>query len=61
DLPLLAAGGLGVEEIPANREAGAVAVGIGAPLLGGTPEEIRRRVARAIELARGGAAAAERG
>jgi 2-dehydro-3-deoxyphosphogluconate aldolase/(4S)-4-hydroxy-2-oxoglutarate aldolase len=61
DLPMLAAGGFGVEEIPAYRQAGAVAFGIGAPLLGDGADETRRRVARAIELARAGAPAAEAG
>jgi 2-dehydro-3-deoxyphosphogluconate aldolase/(4S)-4-hydroxy-2-oxoglutarate aldolase len=53
DVPMLAAGGFGVEEIPAYRRAGAVAFGIGAPLLGGDDEETRRRIARALALARG--------
>ncbi|HEX5761089.1 MAG TPA: 2-dehydro-3-deoxyphosphogluconate aldolase [Thermoanaerobaculia bacterium] len=59
DLPMLAAGGFGVEEIPAYRAAGAVAFGLGPPLLGDDPEETRRRVALAIELARGGGPGAE--
>jgi 2-dehydro-3-deoxyphosphogluconate aldolase/(4S)-4-hydroxy-2-oxoglutarate aldolase len=50
--PMLAGGGFGIEEIPAYRAAGAVAFGIGAPLLGATAEETRARVARALELAR---------
>ncbi|HTQ78907.1 MAG TPA: 2-dehydro-3-deoxyphosphogluconate aldolase [Thermoanaerobaculia bacterium] len=53
DIPMLAGGGYGVEEIPAYRAAGAIAFGIGAPLLGATPEESRRRIARALALARG--------
>ncbi len=54
DVPMLAAGGFGVEEIPAYRAAGAVAFGLGPPLVGADAEETRRRVARAIQLARGG-------
>ncbi len=53
DLPMLAAGGFGVEEIPAYRAAGAMAFGIGAPLLGETAEASRQRIARALALARG--------
>ena len=34
DIPMLAAGGFGVEEIPAYAKAGAIAFGLGAPLLG---------------------------
>jgi 2-dehydro-3-deoxyphosphogluconate aldolase / (4S)-4-hydroxy-2-oxoglutarate aldolase len=61
DVPMLAAGGFAVEEIPAYARAGAVAFGIGAPLLGVEPgagpgeEETRRRIGRALELARRGA------
>lgn len=55
DIPMLAAGGFGVEEIPAYARAGASAFGLAAPLLGVGPdaEEARRRVARALALARG--------
>jgi 2-dehydro-3-deoxyphosphogluconate aldolase/(4S)-4-hydroxy-2-oxoglutarate aldolase len=53
DIPMLAAGGFGIEEIPSYRQAGAMAFGIGAPLWGGGGEECRRRVARALSLARG--------
>jgi 2-dehydro-3-deoxyphosphogluconate aldolase/(4S)-4-hydroxy-2-oxoglutarate aldolase len=57
DIPMLAAGGFGVEEIPAYHQAGAVAFGLAAPLLGVGPEgnetEARRRIARALALARG--------
>lgn len=55
DIPMLAAGGFGIEEIPAYARAGAIAYGIGAPLLGVGPdeEEARRRIARALALARG--------
>jgi 2-dehydro-3-deoxyphosphogluconate aldolase/(4S)-4-hydroxy-2-oxoglutarate aldolase len=51
--PMLAGGGFGIEEIPAYRAAGAVAFGIGAPLIGGDPQETQARIARALELARG--------
>ncbi|HYO12751.1 MAG TPA: 2-dehydro-3-deoxyphosphogluconate aldolase [Thermoanaerobaculia bacterium] len=55
DIPMLAAGGFGIDEIPAYARAGAIAYGIGAPLLGVGPdeEEARRRIARALALARG--------
>jgi len=51
--PMLAGGGFDVEEIPAYRRAGAVAFGIGAPLLGADEEATRTRIARALALARG--------
>ena len=55
DVPMLAAGGFGVEEIPAYRQAGAIAFGLAAPLLGvGSGErQARERIERAITLARG--------
>lgn len=53
DIPMLAAGGFAVDEIPAYRAAGACAFGIGAPLLGDGDEETRKRIARALDLARG--------
>lgn len=53
DVPMLAAGGFGPEEIPAYREAGAVAFGIGAPLLGADDAETLRRVGGALAMARG--------
>jgi 2-dehydro-3-deoxyphosphogluconate aldolase/(4S)-4-hydroxy-2-oxoglutarate aldolase len=53
DIPMLAGGGFGVEEIPAYRAAGAIAFGMGAPLLGAMPAESRQRIARALDLARG--------
>lgn len=64
DIPMQAAGGFGVEEIPAYQKAGAVAFGLGAPLLGVGPagtddEEARRRIARALALARSPAGSAE--
>ena len=37
DIPMLAAGGFGVEEIPAYHRVGAVAFGLAAPLLGVGP------------------------
>jgi len=57
DIPMLAGGGFGVDEIPAYHRAGAVAFGMAAPLLGvGSGEaECRRRIARALALARGDA------
>ncbi len=53
DIPMLAAGGFDIEEIPAYREVGAQAYGIGAPLLGRDEQESHQRIARALELARG--------
>jgi 2-dehydro-3-deoxyphosphogluconate aldolase / (4S)-4-hydroxy-2-oxoglutarate aldolase len=55
DIPMLAAGGFGVEDIPAYARAGASAFGLAAGLLGAGPDagEARRRVARALALARG--------
>ena len=57
DIPMLAAGGFGVEEIPAYARAGAVAFGLAAPLLGvGEGKDaaaVRRDVERALALARG--------
>ncbi|HXU33718.1 MAG TPA: bifunctional 4-hydroxy-2-oxoglutarate aldolase/2-dehydro-3-deoxy-phosphogluconate aldolase [Thermoanaerobaculia bacterium] len=54
DIPMLAAGGFSVEEIPTYAAAGASAFGIGAPLFGDDAAETRRRVERALELARAG-------
>ena len=51
--PMLAGGGFAVEEIPAYRAAGAVAFGVGAPLVGPDAATTRERIARALELARG--------
>lgn len=53
DIPMLAGGGFGVEEIPAYRAAGAIAFGMGPTLLGRDDEETRRRIVRALALARG--------
>lgn len=52
--PMLAGGGFGIEEIPAYRAAGAVAFGIGAPLLAPDEETTSRNIRRALALARGG-------
>jgi 2-dehydro-3-deoxyphosphogluconate aldolase / (4S)-4-hydroxy-2-oxoglutarate aldolase len=52
DIPMLAAGGFGIEEIPNYAAAGASAFGIGGPLIGADETETRHRVARALELAR---------
>ena len=51
DIPMLAAGGFGVEDINDYARAGAVAFGIGAPLLGADEEETRGRIARALAMA----------
>jgi len=52
DIPMLAAGGFGIEEIPAYARAGAIAFGMGSPLLlGEDAEDSRRRVARALSFA----------
>lgn len=53
DVAMLAAGGFGVDDIPAYRQAGAQAFGIGAPLLAEDDEATLRRIARALRLARG--------
>jgi 2-dehydro-3-deoxyphosphogluconate aldolase/(4S)-4-hydroxy-2-oxoglutarate aldolase len=54
DIPMLAAGGFGIDDIPAYLQAGAVAFGIGFPLLAGAdlqPAAVRERIARALRLA----------
>lgn len=56
DIPMLAAGGFGIDEIPSYRAVGATAFGIGAPLLAGDPVATRARIARALAMARGEAA-----
>lgn len=53
DIPMLAAGGFDIEEIPSYQAAGARAYGIGAPLLGEDERQSRERIARALALARG--------
>ena len=57
DIPMLAAGGFGPEEIPAYRRAGAIAFGLGAQLLGAGAVADRQRVATALASARGGGGA----
>jgi len=52
DIPMLAAGGFTVDEIPDYRSAGATAFGIGAPLLAEDDEATAQRIARALRLAR---------
>jgi 2-dehydro-3-deoxyphosphogluconate aldolase/(4S)-4-hydroxy-2-oxoglutarate aldolase len=65
DIPMLAAGGFGIDDIPAYLGAGASAFGIGFPLLAGRPdapaEEVAARIGRALSLARGGPAAGSAG
>lgn len=53
DIPMLAAGGFTVEEIPEYRAAGASAFGIGSPLLDSDDDATCIRIARALSLARG--------
>lgn len=53
DIPMLAAGGFGIDDIPAHRAAGAVAFGMGPPLVGTSPADTRARIVRALALARG--------
>jgi len=56
DIPMLAAGGFPMDDIPAYRAAGASAFNLAGPLLGTdlpSTEERRQRVARALALARG--------
>jgi 2-dehydro-3-deoxyphosphogluconate aldolase / (4S)-4-hydroxy-2-oxoglutarate aldolase len=53
DIPMLASGGFGPEEIPDYRAAGATAFGIGAPLLADGEAETLRRIGGAVALAQG--------
>jgi 2-dehydro-3-deoxyphosphogluconate aldolase/(4S)-4-hydroxy-2-oxoglutarate aldolase len=67
DIPMLAAGGFGIDDIPTYRQAGAMAFGIGFPLLAGAaaadptataPDSageaaIQERIARALRMAAG--------
>ncbi len=53
DVPMLAGGGFDIEDVPAYRDAGARAFGIGGPLLGATEDESLSRIRRALSLARG--------
>jgi 2-dehydro-3-deoxyphosphogluconate aldolase/(4S)-4-hydroxy-2-oxoglutarate aldolase len=57
DVPMLAAGGFGIEEIPAYARAGARGFGLAAPLFGSTAAETGQGVRRALALARGEATA----
>ena len=52
DARIVPTGGIQIEDIPAFLAAGAVAVGVGSPLIGrGDPDEIETRAHRALELA----------
>ncbi len=51
--PMLAGGGFGIEEIPAYRAAGAVAFGLGGPLLSPDESITSQNIHRALALARG--------
>ena len=53
EIPMLAGGGFPVDEIPAYREAGASAFGIGAPLVDSAQRSSVEQVQRALRLARG--------
>lgn len=53
DIPMLAAGGFPVDDIPAYRAAGASGFGIAAPLLGTDGPDTPGAIARALRLARG--------
>ena len=53
DIPMLAAGGFGLDDIPSYRAAGAVAFGLGPPLLGASRAESLTKIRRAIALATG--------
>jgi 2-dehydro-3-deoxyphosphogluconate aldolase/(4S)-4-hydroxy-2-oxoglutarate aldolase len=52
DVPVLAAGGFGPEEIPAYRAAGAIAFGLGAQLLGKDSASSLQRIENALKNAR---------
>ncbi|MEM6705595.1 MAG: 2-dehydro-3-deoxyphosphogluconate aldolase [Acidobacteriota bacterium] len=52
EIPMLAGGGFGLDEIEEYAEAGARAFGIGPPMVGPTYEETVRLARRALELAR---------
>jgi len=52
DVPMLAAGGFGPEEIPDYRAAGAVAFGLGAQLLAADSTSSRQRITNALRAAR---------
>jgi 2-dehydro-3-deoxyphosphogluconate aldolase/(4S)-4-hydroxy-2-oxoglutarate aldolase len=53
DVPMLAAGGFTVDEIPAYRQAGASAFGMGAPLLVAGAGSPGANIRHALDLARG--------
>ena len=53
DLPMLAAGGFSIDEIPDYRAAGASGFGIGVPLFGAEGDERHRGFERALAAARG--------
>ena len=52
-ISMLAAGGFGPDEIPDYRNAGAIAFGIGDPLIGTDSKQTREIVQQALRLARG--------
>ena len=54
DIDMLAAGGFGVEEIPAYRQVGAKAFGMAAPLLFDGPGSTSENIAHALDVARSG-------
>lgn len=53
DIPMLAAGAFDIDDIPAYRDKGAVAFGIGKPLLGADDAETLEKISRALQMARG--------
>lgn len=59
DIPMLAAGGFGIDDIPGYKEAGAIAFGLGGPLLGADDDATRANVQRALKLARPATVGAE--
>jgi 2-dehydro-3-deoxyphosphogluconate aldolase/(4S)-4-hydroxy-2-oxoglutarate aldolase len=58
DIPMMASGGYGVEEIPAYGRAGARAFGIGYPVLAAAGETPAQGIERALQLARSATGAA---
>ena len=52
EIPMLAGGGFGLDEIEEYAAAGARAFGIGPPMVGSTYEETVRLAKRALDLAR---------
>ena len=59
EIPMLAGGGFGLDEIESYAAAGARAFGIGPPMVGPTYEETVALAARALELARQATGATE--